>query len=51
MKERETCKMIEYGTKVICSECGANISYEIYYMFDEPQDLNYCPVCGRKVEK
>ena len=48
---KETCKMIDDHTEIVCSECGCPMSDEIYYMFTRTiDDFKYCPCCGRKIE-
>ena len=49
-KKKPICRMNEDCTEVICSECGACMDNEIYYMFKrEKGELRYCPCCGRKI--
>lgn len=49
--EEKTCRMIEEGTEIVCSECGVRIKDEIYFMFEEKEDLLYCPHCGKMIVK
>ena len=49
--EEKTCRMIEDRTEIICSECGARMKDEIYFMFDNGKsDMKYCPCCGRRID-
>lgn len=56
-KEWEKTSFAHAGTSFCCSECGAHyVDAESYYAGlagkDEEQiRTNYCPNCGRKVER
>lgn len=50
LEREETCENLSRGMEMIfeCSVCGAST---IDRMNWENGDFNYCPNCGRKVEK
>ena len=50
-EDHDSCKMIEDGNEIFCSECKIRMKDEIYYMFQLNDDFQYCPHCGRKIIK